>query len=209
MRIEHELSSAVREWLKGTRQSPHSAQQTVGEVMKRLPDASRSRRRRWGLPWRRTRADPTGVEPHEFRPAPFQATEGHPATVRGRTLIMFSPGKVVIAGALAFAIGGALYIAQPVEQPASAPAAQGDPVAPTWVSGSMQPVDGTCSELGVSNDGGFTRHSYECDQIWSSSDPRLTGDVSRPWIDDSYQTDEGRISVGMRAATGRAPSATS
>jgi hypothetical protein len=112
---------------------------------------------------------------------------------------MFSPGKVVIAGALAFAIGGALYIAQPVEQPAIAPAAQGEPVAPTWVTGSMEQVEDSCSELGSSDDGGFTRHSYKCTFAWTSSDPRLTGDASRPWNEDSYQTDEGPISVSLVA----------
>ena len=70
----------------------------------------------------------------------------------------------------------------------------------TWVTGSMQHVDGSCSETGSSNDGGFSRHSYECTFTWTSSDPRLTGDVSRPWNEDSYQTDEGPISVGMDAS---------
>jgi hypothetical protein len=199
MKIEHELSSAVREWLRSTRQSPYSAQQTVAEVIKRLPDAKHPRRRRWGLSWRRTRADPDRVEPHELRPAPFQATAGHSATVTGRTQIMFSPGTVVIAGALAFAIGGALYIAQPVEQPAIAPAAQGEPTAPTWVTGSMQQVEDSCSETGFSNDGSAGRHSYECTFTWTSSDPRLTGNASRPWNEDSYQTDEGPISVSVVA----------
>jgi hypothetical protein len=110
---------------------------------------------------------------------------------------MFSPGKVVIAGTLAFAIGGALYIAQPVEQPAIAPAAQGEPVAPTWVTGSMEQVENTCSEQGSSNDGGFTRHGYECTFTFTSSDPRLTGDASRWWNEDSYQTDEGPSPIAV------------
>jgi hypothetical protein len=57
----------------------------------------------------------------------------------------------------------------------------------TWVTGSMQHVDGSCSETGSSDDGGGSRHSYECTQTWTSSDPRLTGDASRRWNEDSYQ----------------------
>ena len=112
---------------------------------------------------------------------------------------MFSPAKTIIAGALAIAVGSVAYLAQPFEQQGGVPAAQG-PVAPTWVTGSMQPVDGSCLELSSSNDDGFTRNRYECAYTSTSSDPRLTGDVSRPWNEDSYQTDEGPISVGMEAS---------
>ena len=70
----------------------------------------------------------------------------------------------------------------------------------TWVTGSMQHVDGSCSETGSANDSGISRHSYECTFTWTSSDPRLTGDVSKGWNEDTYQTDEGPISVGMDAS---------
>jgi hypothetical protein len=113
---------------------------------------------------------------------------------------MFSPGKVVIAGALAFAVGGALFIAKPVGQPGGVPAAQGDAVAPTWVTGTMEHVEDSCSETGSSGEGEVSRHSYECAFTWTSSDPRLTGDASKLWIEDSHQTDEGPMSVGMDAS---------
>ena len=70
----------------------------------------------------------------------------------------------------------------------------------TWVTGSMQHVEGSCSETGSSNDGDVSRHSYECTFAWTSSDPRLTGDVSRLWNEDSYQTDGGTVSIGMVAS---------
>jgi hypothetical protein len=70
----------------------------------------------------------------------------------------------------------------------------------TWVTGSMQHVDGSCSDAGASNDGGLSRNSYACTFTWTSSDPRLTGDVSKRWIEDTHQTDEGPISVGMDAS---------
>jgi hypothetical protein len=61
-------------------------------------------------------------------------------------------------------------------------------------------VDGSCSETGSSASGGVSRHSYECTFEWTSSDPRLSGDVSRPWNEDTYQTDEGTVSVGLDAS---------
>jgi hypothetical protein len=112
---------------------------------------------------------------------------------------MFSPAKALIAGALVFGIGGVLLVAEPFQQQGSAPGAESEGVAPTWVTGSMQHVESSCSETGSSIEGGSTRHSYECTYAWTSSDPRLTGDVSRLWSQDTYQTDEGPIAVGMEA----------
>jgi hypothetical protein len=113
---------------------------------------------------------------------------------------MFSPVKAITAAAIVAALGGVMLISQPFEQPGSVPGAETGAVAPTWVSGSMQHVEDSCSETDSSNDGGVTRHSYECTFAWTSSDPRLTGDVSRPWNEDTYQTDAGPISVGMDAS---------
>jgi hypothetical protein len=51
-------------------------------------------------------------------------------------------------------------------------------------------------------DGDVSRsRNVECNpQTWTSSDPRLTGEVSRRWNWDAYQADDGSISVGMDAA---------
>jgi hypothetical protein len=70
----------------------------------------------------------------------------------------------------------------------------------TWVTGSMQHVEDSCSETGSSNDGSVSRHGYECTFTWTSSDPRLTGDVSKSWNEDTYETDDGPISIGMDAS---------
>lgn len=114
---------------------------------------------------------------------------------------MLSPAKAITAGALVFALGGVMLIAQPFDrQTGPLPGAQTEAVDPTWVTGSMQHVDGSCSETGSSNDGGSSRRSYECTFTWTSSDPRLTGDVSKGWNEDTYQTDEGPISVGTDAS---------
>jgi hypothetical protein len=114
--------------------------------------------------------------------------------------MMFSPLKVIAAAAIVFALGGVMLIAQPFDRQANVPGAEIKAVAPTWVTGSMQHVDGSCSETGSSNDGGFSRHSYECTFTWTSSDPRLTGEASDRWNEDTYQTDEGPIAVGMDAS---------
>jgi hypothetical protein len=70
----------------------------------------------------------------------------------------------------------------------------------TWVTGSMEHVDGSCAETGSSNEGIASRRSYECAFTWTSSDPRLTGDASKSWNEDTYHTDDGPISVGMDAS---------
>ena len=36
--------------------------------------------------------------------------------------------------------------------------------------------------------------------MWTSSDPRLTGEVARRWNDDYYQTAEGTVNVDVDAA---------
>ena len=77
-----------------------------------------------------------------------------------------------------------------------------DPVpASTWVTGNVQPAP-SCTDPDPEIDGDVRRErNVECSpQTWTSSDPRLTGEVSRRWNEDTYQTDEGSISVGMDAA---------
>jgi hypothetical protein len=85
---------------------------------------------------------------------------------------------------------------------AQSPAPSGaDPLAPTWVTGNVQPAP-SCSDGDVEFDGDVRRsRNVECSpQAWTSSDPRLTGEVSRRWNEDTYQTDEGSIGVDMDAA---------
>ena len=72
-------------------------------------------------------------------------------------------------------------------------------VAPTWVTGDIQPVDGTCSNRDNGSDSGVARSAWTCTQTSTSSDPRLAGTVTKAWNEDTYQTDEGPISVGVDA----------
>lgn len=190
MKIEHELSTAVREWLRSTRHSPYSAQQTVGEVMRRLSDKGRSRRRRWGLPWRRTRADPPRIDPLGLGPAPFPATDGDTPTVTGRTRIMFSPAKVVTAGALAIAIGGSLLIAQPFDRPgASVPgAATDDPaMAPSFFSGAPDDWLQTVGATARRDDGVVDGTGESFTVTWEASDPRISGTAAMAINETDYR----------------------
>lgn len=105
--------------------------------------------------------------------------------------------------ALTLAIGGAVIAgASPSPGPAVLPSPDPSPtapVAPTWVTGSTAPVEGTCSQLDIASDEGAVRYRYACDETWTSTDPRLSGDVSRPWNEDVYRVDEGSYSVSIDA----------
>ena len=95
---------------------------------------------------------------------------------------MLSPVKAITAGVIVVAVGGALLIAQPFQQQSSVPGAEADAVAPTWVTGNVQPAP-SCSRGDLEVDGDVQRNrNLECSpQTWTSSDPRLTGEVVRRW----------------------------
>jgi hypothetical protein len=114
---------------------------------------------------------------------------------------MFSPSKALIAGALVLGIGGALLIAQPFQQQGSLPGAATEAIAPTWITGHVQPAP-SCTNPSPEVDGDVSRYrNVECSpQTWTASDPRLTGEVVRRWNYDDHQTDEGSVSVWMDAA---------
>ena len=114
---------------------------------------------------------------------------------------MLSPVKAITAGALVFAVGGVMLIAQPFGQQGSAPGAEAEAIAPTWITGRVDPAP-SCSNGDVEIVGDVRQsRNVECSpQTWTSSDPRLTGEVVRRWNWDAYETDEGSISVWMDAA---------
>jgi hypothetical protein len=96
---------------------------------------------------------------------------------------------ITLAGVV---IAGASLLPSPVLVP---------PIAPTWVTGDVQAAP-SCSEPPPVADGDVLRsRDVECSpQMWTSSDPRLSGEVSRRWNWDTHQTDEGSITVGIDAA---------
>jgi mannose-6-phosphate isomerase-like protein (cupin superfamily) len=167
-----------------------------------LPRTRQLGRWRW-LPSFQGRPTTTRESEHsaDHRSDPIPSANGHPTIVIGRTQPMFSPSKAVTAGAVVFAIGGVMLIAQPFDQQANVPGAQTETIAPTWVTGDIQPAP-SCSSGDSELDGDVRRNrNVECSpQTWTYSDPRLTGEVSRRWNSDTDQTDEGSFSVGTDAA---------
>jgi hypothetical protein len=83
-------------------------------------------------------------------------------------------------------------IAQPFEQQGDVTGAEADAVAPTWVTGTVQP-GGSCSDGTSDVEIDVIRsRNFECGpQTWTSSDPRLTGEVTRRWSEDTYRMDDG------------------
>lgn len=77
-----------------------------------------------------------------------------------------------------------------------------EPIAPTWVTGTIQNAPKCSGPESDVVDGDVRRsRNVECrPQTWTSSDPRLTGEVVRRWNDDIFRTDEGTISVEVDAA---------
>jgi hypothetical protein len=75
-------------------------------------------------------------------------------------------------------------------------------IAPTWVTGTIQNAPSCSGPESDEVDGDVrrTRNTVCRPQTWTSSDPRLTGEVVRRWNDDYYQMDEGAISVNVDAA---------
>lgn len=101
---------------------------------------------------------------------------------------MLSPVKAITAGAIVFAIGGALLIAQPFDQQVTAPgAATEEFFAPVEVTGTIGGGPGTgcrpSDKEGPFEDSGANAALYTCStetgMNWSFSDPRLEGIVTR------------------------------
>jgi hypothetical protein len=100
---------------------------------------------------------------------------------------MFSPVKAITAGALVFALGGVLLIAQPFDQQrGTVPGAATDAefVAPVEVTGvGLEPASADlCSQ--TRQDGDETtlpgsNEQYTCTTSWSFSDDRLSGRLTR------------------------------
>jgi hypothetical protein len=118
---------------------------------------------------------------------------------------MFSPVKAITAGALVFAIGGVLFIAQPFDrQGGSVPGAatNAEAVPATWVTGDVASSP-TCSGPTREDDAGMRRErDYLCEpQRWTSSDPRLTGEAAAHWNADVYEPDGDVPASSISVAT--------
>ena len=138
---DKELEAVLRAWTPDTPAGHPDRSRVVGNVV-RLLHSTRPRRRRWwlGSAFRGTADAPKDAERRYDQASPIPATIGHTRTVTGRIQSMFSPVKAITAGALVFAIGGVMLIAQPFDQQVgSVPgAATDDPaLAPSFYSGTL------------------------------------------------------------------------
>jgi hypothetical protein len=157
---DEKYTPEVGSWLKGREVPPPDSKQTASQVVARLPKV-RQRSRWWPLPIIRPATKPSSTEQiTDPQITPALATNGHSPTVLGRTQSMFSPVKAITAGALVFAIGGALLVAQPFGQQGSVPGAATDaePAQTVEVTGQVR----------FSGSGGSI-------ETWTTDDPRLTG----------------------------------
>jgi len=113
---DEQMQPLLEVWLRDRDAAPRDVNGGIARVVARVPQ-TRQRGRWWPLPvFGRKAQTPTATDTAEYQPMPMPTTNGHAPTVIGRTQTMFSPVKAITAGALVFAIGGALLIAQPFDQ---------------------------------------------------------------------------------------------
>jgi hypothetical protein len=158
---DEQHTPSLGRWLKDSDVAPPDPQTSARQIMAALPE-SETPRRWW--PFRR-RATPvhrsSSTQSTDFQPSPIPSANGHPPTVLGRTQSMFSPVKAITAGALIFALGGVLLIAQPFDQQGgSVPGAATD-------TEPAQTVEVTGEVFFSSGDGSL--------ETWVADDARLTG----------------------------------
>lgn len=183
MTDECQSGALLESWLKDTDPTSPDARPSVARVMAQVPQ-TRQQGRWWWLPsFGRTQAlSPTTDDATDFQPTPTPASNGRAPTVIGRTQTMFSPVKAITVGALVFALGGVLLIAQPFDQRGG-----GVPGAETPGStGVAVTVTQQCTD--VVNDG--------C--RWTASDPRLTGTISTDWGDAVAVEGAKRLEAGFQ-----------
>jgi hypothetical protein len=115
---------------------------------------------------------------------------------------MLSPAKSITAGAIVFAIGGVMLIAQPFQQQGSVPGAATDvePPVPVEVTGTSALVG--CPDAGTTEDLGTFERTIggTCLTKWTMSDERLSGTGTMVANEDNY-TDGSGIGFGVHALT--------
>jgi hypothetical protein len=197
---DEQLQRTVTSWLMDSDIAPPDSLQSARQVAARL-ESMRQQSRWWPLPLlRRPSASPQASSDAGHRPGPTPATNGHSPTVIGRTHSMLSPAKAIVAGAVVFAVGSVMLVAQPFEQRSvTAPGAAADvPSQPpaeftgTWCIGSAVAPDraGAETTLEVGDEGtSLTRYQGGA---WRNSvtmsDPRLQGDAYQTYESDTYST---------------------
>jgi hypothetical protein len=174
---DERLLREVGSWLQESDPKSPDARESVRHAMDQMPRV-RQRSRWWPLPvfYRGTQTS-TAIDTVAYQPSPIPASNGHTPTVIGRTSSMLSPAKALIAGAVVFAIGGVMFIAQPFQQQGILPGADGEacttPVMP--VTGTIHwGGEGSDTQRTVTESGEHTR-DFVYDSDMAVSDDRLNG----------------------------------
>jgi len=187
------------DWLHDTEVTPPDPQASARDVASRLPHAKQVGRWLPFVVFQPKAQTPTATDTADYQPSPIPATNGRSPTVLGRTQSMFSPVKAITAGALVFAIGGVLLIAQPFDQQGdSVPGAAIDEVfePPVEVTGTASLGAIGCSPQELGGDLTTTtreRMRYTCRTRTQMSDPRLAGAVTV--IYENYYFDGSDLAV--------------
>jgi hypothetical protein len=185
---DEQMQSLLDTWYRDRDEAPRDANGEVSRVMARVPQI-RQRSRWWPPSFDRGTQTPTASDTIEYQPSPVPATNSHTPTVIGRTSSMLSPVKAITAGAIVFAIGGVMLIAQPFNQQDSMPGAATDaeraaPVEFTgqwWFNG---PERLTPTE--TDGDPGMSRGGAWLQSPTNATDARFGGSVTVFSNDDWY-----------------------
>jgi len=192
---DQQMPTVLRTWMEEEPAQKPDRSRVVSNVVGQLASTRKPRRRWWPF-HRRAVIPPTSDQATDFQPAPALATNGHTPTVTGRTQSMFSPAKAITAGALVFAIGGVLLIAQPFDQQGgSVPGAATDtevaaPVEFTSKAGYIgHPAEAQTETL----PNGIVRDTGEAWQFRfvETSDPRIDGLITSTVSRLTYPGEEG------------------
>ncbi len=207
------LDTILGSFYKSTARTPPDPSRSLGEVIARVPQ-TRQRSRWWPLPivGRASVTLPVSGGPQQPS-TPNPAPSGHSVRVTGRTQVMLSPVKVIITGAVVFALGGVFLIAQPFEQEGRVV-----PGAATDVAGESTVVTATAS-CGLVKSGtwqlasapySLTGHVLRCTE--TASDSRVTGTSTvvlniEGW-DEGLKNDNAANSVSWNDYTLEGPDGT-
>jgi hypothetical protein len=187
---DEQMQSLLEEGFRAMNTTPEDVERSTREVLQRKAHVrQKCRWRPFPVFYRRTQS-PTTNGTTQHQPSPIPAKNGHSPTVLGKTQSMFSPVKAITAGALVFAIGGVMLIAQPFDQQGSVPGAETEAVAPTWATATVQ--YGSNCDFGDTNieDGVTQERGMNCQgQTWTSDDPRLDGKALVAANADSFDVD--------------------
>jgi len=184
------------EWLHETEVTPPDPKKGARRVASQLPQIRQVGRWLPFLVFRRKAQTPTTTDTAEYQPSPIPASNGHTPTVIGRTQSMLSPVKAITVGAIVFAIGGVMLVAQPFQQQSNVPGAATEDVAATSFTGQMSVMDWSGGEE-VETEGGLLSTGSVARVRYESSDPRLTGDVT---ITGSHISDPDQAGYAMLSA---------